>query len=36
MDIEQLDLADTARIRACRAAFLAAQRVDDPQEPDIG
>jgi GNAT superfamily N-acetyltransferase len=36
MDIEQLDLAGTAGIRACHAAFLAAQRVDEPEEPDMG
>jgi len=36
MHIEQLDLADAAGIRACHAAFLAAQRVDEPQEPLMG
>jgi GNAT superfamily N-acetyltransferase len=36
MHIEQLDLSDTAGIRACYGAFLAAQRVDEPQEPDMG
>jgi GNAT superfamily N-acetyltransferase len=36
MHIEQLDLSDTAGIRACHGAFLAAQRVDEPQEPDMG
>ena len=36
MHIEQLDLSDVAGIRACHAAFLAAQRVDEPQEPLMG
>ena len=34
--IEQLDLSDTAGIRACHGAFLAALRVDEPQEPPMG
>ncbi len=36
MHIEQLDLSDTAGIRACYGAFLAAQRVDEPEEPLMG
>jgi GNAT superfamily N-acetyltransferase len=36
MHIEQLDLSDGAGIRACHAAFLAAQRVDEPEEPPMG
>jgi GNAT superfamily N-acetyltransferase len=36
MQIEQLDPADTAGIRACYAVFLAAQRVDEPAEPLMG
>jgi RimJ/RimL family protein N-acetyltransferase len=34
--IEQLDLSDVAGIRACHAAFVAAQRVDEPWEPPMG
>ena len=34
--IEQLDLGDTAGIRACHGAFLAALRVDEPQELPMG
>jgi GNAT superfamily N-acetyltransferase len=33
MRIEQVDLADTRRIRACYEAYLAAQRVDEPGGP---
>jgi GNAT superfamily N-acetyltransferase len=33
MQMERLDLTDAAGIRACHAAFLAAQRVDEPYEP---
>jgi GNAT superfamily N-acetyltransferase len=33
MRIEQLDLADTEKIRACYEAGLAAQRVDEPEGP---
>ena len=36
MHIEQLDLTDAAGLCACHAAFLAAQRVDEPQEPVMG
>ena len=36
MHIEQLDLSDTAGIRACYGAFLAAQRVDEPEELLMG
>jgi len=36
MHIEQLDLSDAAGIRACHVALLAAQRVDEPQEPLMG
>ena len=36
MHIEQLDLTDTAGLRACHAAYLAAQEVDEPQEPIMG
>jgi len=34
--IEQLDLSDVAGIRACHVAFVAAQRVDEPEEPLMG
>jgi GNAT superfamily N-acetyltransferase len=33
MRIEQVDLADARRIRACYEAYLAAQRVDEPGGP---
>jgi GNAT superfamily N-acetyltransferase len=33
MRIEQVDLADTGRIRACYEVYLAAQRVDEPEGP---
>jgi GNAT superfamily N-acetyltransferase len=33
MHIEQLDLADAQKIRACHEAFLAVQRVDEPDGP---
>jgi GNAT superfamily N-acetyltransferase len=33
MHIEQLDLADTRRIRACHEALLAVQRVGEPEGP---
>jgi len=36
MHIEQLDLTDAAAIRACHAALVAAQRVDEPEEPLLG
>ena len=36
MHIEQLDLSDVAGIRACYAAWVAAQRVDEPEEPLMG
>ena len=36
MHIEQLDFADEGSIRACHAAFLAAQGVDEPYEPPFG
>jgi GNAT superfamily N-acetyltransferase len=33
--IEQLDFADAGSMRACHAAWLAAQRVDEPYEPSM-
>src|SRR6266702_2638236 len=33
MRIEQLDMADADKIRACHEAALAAQRVDEPESP---
>ncbi len=33
MRIEQVDLADTGKVRACYEAYLAAQRVDEPEGP---
>jgi len=33
MHIEQLDLADAQKIRACHEVWLAAQRVDEPEGP---
>jgi GNAT superfamily N-acetyltransferase len=36
MHIEQLDFADTRSMRACHAAFLAAQQLDEPYEPRPG
>jgi GNAT superfamily N-acetyltransferase len=35
MQIEQLDFADAGGMRACHAAWLAAQRVDEPYEPSM-
>ncbi len=36
MHIEQLDFADAGSMRACHAAFVAAQGVDEPYEPPFG
>jgi GNAT superfamily N-acetyltransferase/RimJ/RimL family protein N-acetyltransferase len=36
VDIEPLDPADAGSLRACHAAFMAAQQVDEPQEPPFG
>jgi GNAT superfamily N-acetyltransferase len=33
VSIEQLDLADAKQVRACHKAFVAAQRVDEPEGP---
>jgi GNAT superfamily N-acetyltransferase/RimJ/RimL family protein N-acetyltransferase len=36
MHIEPLDLTDAGSLLACHAALLAAQQVDEPQEPPFG
>jgi GNAT superfamily N-acetyltransferase len=36
VDIEQLDLTDAAGIRGCHEAWVAAQKVDEPEEPLMG
>ncbi len=36
MHIERLDFADTGSMRACHAALMAAQRLDEPHAPRLG
>jgi GNAT superfamily N-acetyltransferase len=36
MQIEQVDLTDTEKIRACHEVYLAAERIDTPEGPWLG